>query len=106
MNGEETAANKTSGSDGVASRGQDRCLESALWCFARTDCYADAVLLAANLGDDADTTAAVVGQLAGAFYGSSAIPPEWRRRVSLGQRINSLADALWANEAKQFTTRS
>ena len=81
-------------------------LEAALWCFARTHSYADAVLLAANLGDDADTTAAVAGQLAGAFYGSSAIPREWRRRVSLGQRINSLADALWANEAKPFTTRS
>ncbi|WP_176720776.1 ADP-ribosylglycohydrolase family protein, partial [Pseudomonas sp. BIOMIG1BDMA] len=53
-------------------RGNGYCvdsLEAALWCFQHSDNYADAVLAAANLGDDADTTAAIVGQLAGAFYG-------------------------------------
>ena len=45
------------------------CLEAALWCVQRTESFADAVLLAANLGDDADTTAAVCGQVAGAYYG-------------------------------------
>ena len=44
-----------------------RSLEAALWCFSRTDSFEACVLLAANLGDDADTTAAVAGQLAGAF---------------------------------------
>jgi ADP-ribosyl-[dinitrogen reductase] hydrolase len=71
-------------------------LEAALWCFARTHSYADAVLAAVNLGDDADTTGAVVGQLAGGFYGSGAIPPRWRHRLCLCDRITSLADALWA----------
>ena len=37
-----------------------------------------AVLLAANLADDADTVAAVTGQLAGALYGLNAIPDHWR----------------------------
>jgi ADP-ribosyl-[dinitrogen reductase] hydrolase len=40
------------------------CLEAALWCFWRTDCFSAAALLVANLGDDADTTAAVCGQVA------------------------------------------
>lgn len=43
-------------------------LEASLWCVASTTNYRDAVLLAANLGDDADTTAAITGQLAGALY--------------------------------------
>ncbi len=54
------------------------CLEAALWCFDKTESFEDAVLAAVNLGDDADTTGAVCGQIAGAFYGASAIPANWR----------------------------
>jgi len=56
-------------------------LEAALWCVDQTSGYRDAVLLAANLGDDADTTAAITGQLAGALYGSAGIPPEWLSKL-------------------------
>jgi ADP-ribosylglycohydrolase len=35
--------------------------------------FRSAILLAANLGEDADTTAAVAGQLAGALYGVSGV---------------------------------
>ena len=49
-------------------------LEAALWCFYQTDIFAAAILKAANLGDDTDTTAAVCGQVAGAYYGESGIP--------------------------------
>lgn len=42
-------------------------LEATLWCFAKTENFRDCVLMAANLGDDADTTAAQAGQIAGAF---------------------------------------
>uniref|UniRef100_UPI0038577CFA ADP-ribosylglycohydrolase family protein n=2 Tax=Bacteria TaxID=2 RepID=UPI0038577CFA len=52
-------------------------LEAALWCFHHTDGFAAAILQAANLGDDADTTAAIVGQLAGVYYGVRAIPAHW-----------------------------
>ncbi len=69
-------------------------LEAALWCFDRTDTFADAVLLAANLGDDADTTAAVCGQVAGAFYGEAGIPADWRARLTMGEEIAALADRL------------
>lgn len=70
------------------------CLEAALWCFARTSSFREAVLAAANLGHDADTTAAVCGQLAGAFYGASAIPAAWLDRLALRDEITALADAL------------
>ncbi len=46
-----------------------RSLEAALWCFQNTDSFRDAILRTVNLGDDADTTAAVCGQVAGAYYG-------------------------------------
>ena len=69
-------------------------LEAALWCFQRTETYAEAVLMAVNLGDDADTTAAICGQLAGAFYGVSGIPAPWRERVSHYALLQDMADAL------------
>ena len=66
-------------------------LESALWCVARTSSFADAVLLATNLGGDSDTTAAITGQLAGALYGKEGIPPRWLKRLAWSDRLESLA---------------
>lgn len=71
-------------------------LEAALWCFAQTPSFEAAVLRAVNLGDDADTTAAIVGQVAGAHYGIAAIPSRWRSRLHLGAEIESIARRLAA----------
>ncbi len=71
-------------------------LEAALWVFANTTSYKEAVLMAANLGDDADTTAAVVGQLAGAYYGMEGIPQEWLDKLHDRDMIVSLADSLYS----------
>lgn len=71
-----------------------RSLEAALWCFSHTSSYEEAVLEAANLGDDADTTAAVCGQVAGAFYGVAGIPAPWRQRLARHGRIVRLAEQL------------
>ena len=70
-------------------------LEAALWCFLATDNFRDAVLAAVNLGDDADTTAAVCGQVAGAFYGRSGIPAEWLDRLCMREEIEQLAERLY-----------
>ena len=69
-------------------------LEAALWCFLHTDSFERAILDAANLGDDADTTAAVCGQVAGAYYGASGIPERWLRRLAMRQQIAELAERL------------
>ena len=69
-------------------------LEAALWVVNRTETFAEAVLLAANLGDDADTVAAVTGQLAGALYGLNSIPQHWLDRLAWKSKIESLADRL------------
>jgi ADP-ribosyl-[dinitrogen reductase] hydrolase len=50
--------------------------------------------MAANLGEDADTTAAVCGQVAGAFYGESGIPAAWLSRLAMRREISELADRL------------
>lgn len=73
-----------------------KSLEAALWAFATTDDFRGAVLAAANLGDDADTTAAITGQIAGAHYGLAAIPAAWRERLALADRLAVLADGLVA----------
>lgn len=70
-------------------------LEAALWCFWHTHSYADCILAAANLGDDADTTAAVAGQLAGAYYGYSAIRADWCQHLYWHDEILALADQLY-----------
>ena len=62
-------------------------LEAAIWSVARTGDFRSAVLLAANLADDADTVAAVAGQLAGALYGLSGIPDPWLERVAWKDRV-------------------
>ena len=69
-------------------------LEAALWCFITTDTFEAAILRAANLGADADTTAAVCGQVAGAFYGEPGIPPRWLERLAMREEIAELADRM------------
>jgi ADP-ribosyl-[dinitrogen reductase] hydrolase len=69
-------------------------LEAALWSFESTDSFRDAILAAANLGDDADTTAAICGQIAGAFYGCDGIPSDWIERLAMKEEIVRLADAF------------
>ncbi|MBK1716400.1 ADP-ribosylglycohydrolase family protein [Thiocystis violacea] len=69
-------------------------LEAALWAFWTTDNFRDGVLKAVNLGEDADTTGAIHGQLAGAYYGLDAIPESWRARIARADEILDLADRL------------
>lgn len=70
-------------------------LEAALWAFYHSASFAEGVLLAVNLGDDADTTGAIYGQLAGAFYGEQALPRTWRERLARLELIVQLAEELY-----------
>lgn len=70
-------------------------LEAALWCVHHTESFRDALLAAANLGDDADTTAAIAGQIAGALYGVEAIPLEWRQVLHRRDDILHLSRRLY-----------
>jgi ADP-ribosylglycohydrolase len=70
-------------------------LEAALWAFHRSSSFEEGSLLAVNLGNDADTTGAVFGQLAGAHYGETGIPQSWRERLALRETIEQFADRLF-----------
>jgi ADP-ribosylglycohydrolase len=73
-----------------------KSLEAALWAFYHSRSFKEGCLLAVNLGDDADTTGAVYGQLAGAYYGQDNIPAAWRNRLAMREMIEALADKLLA----------
>lgn len=70
-------------------------LEAALWAFARTENFRDGCLAAVNLGDDADTTGAIYGQLAGAYYGVAAIPEEWKNTIVKRDLIEQFSNDLF-----------
>lgn len=70
-------------------------LEAAMWSVWNTDNFRDAILLAANLADDADSVAATAGQIAGALYGYSGIPQEWKNKLVQHERIAKMAGELF-----------
>lgn len=69
--------------------------EASLWCVSRTTSFASAVQLAANLGEDADTTAAITGQLAGALYGAQAIGRVYLRELAMAEDLATIARELF-----------
>lgn len=69
-------------------------VQAAWWAFISTDTFEACVLEAVNLGDDADTTGAIAGQLAGAYYGLAGIPDHWRANVWKRSMLEDLADQL------------
>ena len=72
-----------------------KALEAALWALAKSSTFKEGALLAVNLGDDADTTGAIYGQLAGAIYGNEGIPQAWRERIALSTQITDMADRIY-----------
>jgi ADP-ribosyl-[dinitrogen reductase] hydrolase len=71
-----------------------KSLEAALWAFHKSSSFEEGCLLAVNLGNDADTTAAIFGQLAGAYYGIEGIPKSWREKLAHADLIQRLAVGL------------
>lgn len=69
-------------------------LEAALWAFYHSHNFEEGCLLAVNLGEDADTTGAVYGQIAGAFYGLEGIPAGWCEKIAMADTILELARKL------------
>ncbi|WP_449411801.1 ADP-ribosylglycohydrolase family protein [Methylobacterium komagatae] len=71
-------------------------LEAAIWAVGTTSSFEEALILAVNLADDADTVGAITGQLAGALYGTSAIPHRWLHHLAWRSRISAVSDRLLA----------
>lgn len=80
-------------------------LEAALWAFYTSDTFEDGMLKAVNLGDDADTTGAVYGQIAGAFYGYDAIPQRWLDKLFRRDDIYEIGKKLCNIQFYEYGTR-
>jgi ADP-ribosylglycohydrolase len=74
-------------------------LEAALWAFYKSSTFEEGCLLAVNIGNDADTTGAIYGQLAGAYYGVEGIRSDWRECLAYIDLISRLAESLYINRA-------
>lgn len=71
-------------------------IHAAYWALTQGDNFRDVLLAAVNLGGDADTVGAVVGQLAGRIYGYNGIPQGWRDVLWDHDKLISAADDLYA----------
>ncbi|BDZ71464.1 ADP-ribosylglycohydrolase family protein [Methanobacterium petrolearium] len=72
-----------------------KSLEAALWAFHKSETFDEGCLLAVNLGEDADTTGAIYGQLAGAYYGMNGIPQKWSGKLKKLDLIESIIERLF-----------
>ena len=75
-----------------------RTLIAALWAVLTGRTAEEAVVLAANLGGDADTVAAVAGGMAGGMWGFEALPGRWVGALGEGEvtRLDAAGAAVWA----------
>ena len=76
-------------------------LEAALWAVYHAGSFREGALQAINLGEDADTTAAVYGQLAGALFGLSEIPSSWVEHLALREKVVLYAERLYEKGSRQ-----
>ncbi|CAF3358362.1 unnamed protein product [Rotaria socialis] len=88
-----------------------KALEAALWAFwSDGDSFEKGALAAVNLGDDTDTTAAIYGQLAGAYYGYKNLPKHWVKDVYAHEFLKTLGQWItyegeqWEIEMKNSST--
>ena len=90
--------------DGIRGGGYIvKALEAALWAFWSTKTFEEGALAAVNLGDDTDTTAAIYGQLAGAYYGLAQLPPHWVQEVYARKYVECVCEWI-VYEGEQWST--
>ncbi|CAF1104642.1 unnamed protein product [Adineta steineri] len=92
--------------DGIRGKGYViDSLEAALWAFwSDEDSFENGVISAVNLGDDTDTTAAIYGQLAGAYYGYRKLPERWISKIYAGKFITCLSKWI-VYESEEWPSR-
>lgn len=70
-------------------------LQSALHVLMNAPSFSEGLVMAVNLGGDADTLGAVAGAMLGARFGFSQIPTEWVAKVKESERILNIAEILF-----------
>jgi ADP-ribosyl-[dinitrogen reductase] hydrolase len=69
-------------------------ITSALWALLHHETLEDVIVASVSLGEDTDTTGAVAGALAGAYFGAEAIPDRWLTLLQPREELEQLADRL------------
>src|SRR6056297_2907366 len=76
-------------------RAAEDVLAIAIYCLLVGKSFAEAIMLAVNHDGDSQAAGAVTGNLAGARYGTNAIPADWLGLLELRAVINEIADDLY-----------
>nr|WP_259306527.1 ADP-ribosylglycohydrolase family protein [Solobacterium moorei] len=66
-------------------------LECAIWIFMNAQYYKEAIIASANIGGDTDTIGAIVGSMAGIYYGFESIPSNWLDKLQRKEYLMELA---------------
>ncbi len=77
------------------------CLEAAVWCCLHAESLEEALILAVNLGGEADTIAAVAGGAAGAYWGKNAIPARWLQMLHRRDRLEAIGEQIAARHQEK-----
>ena len=78
--------------DGIKSSGYIiDTLECVMWIFMNAQHYKDAIIASANIGGDTDTIGAIVGSMAGIYYGFESIPSNWLDKLQRKEYLMELA---------------
>ena len=67
-------------------------LESAMWIFMNAEHYKEAIIASTNIGGDTDTIGAIVGSMAGIYYGFDSIPSNWLDKLQRKDYLMELVD--------------
>lgn len=79
------------------------CIPTCLYLLLATDSFEEALVDVVNMGGDADSAGAILGAIAGAYYGASAIPERWLKGLANRQGIETRAGALEARSSDGFS---
>jgi ADP-ribosyl-[dinitrogen reductase] hydrolase len=71
-------------------------MQTVCHCFFRARSFESCVIETVNQGGDADTTGAIAGALAGAYFGEQSIPQRWLKKLDkkLVAEIQELSERL------------
>lgn len=76
------------------------CIPTCIYLFLTSDSLEEALVEVVNMGGDTDTAGAILGALAGAYYGTAAIPERWLNGLQNRRGIDARAEALALGSAE------
>lgn len=86
---------------GSGNRG-DEAIAIAIYCALKSpDNFKNAIIMSTNHSGDSDTTAAITGNILGAYLGTDNIPSSWLNNIELMNTISDYAQDLYITAAQE-----